>query len=553
VILRTLIGLHASARRAALALLIGVAVAACTDYTRDLPPVPPVEMKGFEPSVKNALEKARAQFDAIAAKRPDRERLGEAYGELAMMYHAQDLVAPAAVAYANAHRLAPDDKRWPYLLGHLYNDAARVPEAIASFEEVLAKHPADAPTLLALGQAYLQSGAFDKAEAMYERLKALPNAEPAALAGLGKVALARHDYALAVERLEQAVKLAPDATKLHQPLAIAYRGVGDPAKADEHVRLFAIDGFDPTVDDPIADALSDKVLASKVLLRRGQRAGKSGRFDLAEKAFRAAVDASPNDAEAIANLGISLANLGRLDEAETRLADAIAKDDSIAVAHLSLGVVYDRKGRDAAAIEQYAATIRLDADNVAAHVYEADALMRTGQADKAIPLYREALAKAPGSSRMQMSLAMALVRSGKRAEARSVLEAALAEQPDNLAIGNALARLLATAPEPTVRDGPRSLELARKVFDATRSPEVGQTYAMALAETGHYAEAVKLQQETLIAYERSRAPVFRPALERNLERYRRNEPAREGWAPEDPIFEPRSPAARLASPAERPS
>ena len=178
-ILRALIGLHASARRAALALLIGVAVAACTDYTRDLPPVPPVEMKGFEPSVKNALEKARAQFEAIAAKRPDRERLGEAYGELAMMYHAQDLVAPAAVAYANAHRLAPDDKRWPYLLGHLYNDAARVPEAIASFEEVLAKHPADAPTLLALGQAYLQSGAFDKAAAIYERLKALPSAEPA--------------------------------------------------------------------------------------------------------------------------------------------------------------------------------------------------------------------------------------------------------------------------------------------------------------------------------------------------------------------------------------
>jgi hypothetical protein len=125
-----------------------------------------------------------------------------------------------------------------------------------------------------------------------------------------------------------------------------------------------------------------------------------------------------------------------------------------------------------------------------------------------------------------------------------VLETALTAQQDNYAVANALARLLATATDASLRDGARALELARNVFAATRSPEVGQTYAMALAETGRFTEAAKLQQETLIAYERSKLPVFRPALERNLERYKRNEPAREGWAPEDPIFQPRSPAAQ---------
>jgi Flp pilus assembly protein TadD len=290
-----------------------------------------------------------------------------------------------------------------------------------------------------------------------------------------------------------------------------------------------------------------------VLLRRGQREGKSGRFDLAEKAFRAAVAADPNDAEAIANLGISLANLGRIDEAQQRLEEALAKDDTIVVAHVSLGVVYDRKGRDAAAIEQYAKATRLDPANIPALVYQADALMRTGYATKAVPLYRDAAAKSPGSSRMEMSLAMALVRSGDLAQARDVLESAAKAQQDNYAIANALARLLATAPNVSLRNGARALELARKVFEATRSPEVGQTYAMALAETGNFTEAVKLQQETLIAYERSKLPVFRPALERNLQRYKRSEPAREGWAPEDPIFQPRSPAAQLVASASRPS
>ena len=533
--------------RIVIAALVVASIAGCADYTKGLPAVPAVSTNGLEPSVVKAVERARANFDATAAKRPSREKLADAYGDLAMTYHAQDLVAPAAIAYANAHRLNPDDKRWPYLLGHLYNDSARVSDAIESFEEVIAKHPTDAPTLLALGQIYLQTGAFDKAQAIYERLQSQPGGQAAALAGLGKLALAKHDYLQAVTKLEAALALVPEATRLRQPLAMAYQGEGDNAKAQRELALFRSDGPEPTVDDPLADALSDKVAASRVLLRRGQRDGKAGRFDLAEKAFRLAVAADPNDAEAIANLGISLANLGRIDEAQQRLEEALSKDDSIAAAHLSLGVVYDRKGRDADAIAQYARAAAQDPGNVAALVYQADALMRTGEAAKAIPLYRDALAKSPGSGRMEMSLAMALVRTGEFKDARAVLETAASAQPDNYAIANALARLLATARDAQLRDGPRALSLAQRVFEATRSPEVGQTYAMALAENGRFDEAIKLQQETLIAYERSKLPVFRPALERNLERYQRREPVREGWPPQDPIFQPRSPAAQRVS------
>jgi Flp pilus assembly protein TadD len=48
----------------------------------------------------------------------------------------------------------------------------------------------------------------------------------AALAGLGRAALPRHDYARAAQVLEQALGLDPTAESLHAPLAIAYRGLG---------------------------------------------------------------------------------------------------------------------------------------------------------------------------------------------------------------------------------------------------------------------------------------------------------------------------------------
>jgi tetratricopeptide (TPR) repeat protein len=327
---------------------------------------------------------------------------------------------------------------------------------------------------------------------------------------------------------------------------MAYQGIGDRAKAEENLRQFASDGGEPSVDDPIADALGDKVAASKVLLRRGQRAGKSGRFDLAERAFRAAVAADPTDAEAIANLGISLANLGRIDEAQERLRQALAMDDSITVAHLSLGVVHDRKGQDQAAIDEYEATLKHDADNAQARAYLADARMRLGQPLIAAAQYRQALERTPESTRMRYALAMAYVKGGRFADARKVLEEGLAAQPGHQIYANALARILATAPDASVRDGPRALQMAKGVFEATRNPDVGLTYAMAMAETGHFDEATKLQKETIIAFERSKAEGSQPLMARNLSLYERHQPTREAWPADDPVFRPRSPAARLA-------
>jgi hypothetical protein len=42
--------------------------------------------------VKKKLAEARANLDRIVAAKPSNQELGNAYGELAMTYHAQDLL-----------------------------------------------------------------------------------------------------------------------------------------------------------------------------------------------------------------------------------------------------------------------------------------------------------------------------------------------------------------------------------------------------------------------------------------------------------------------------
>ena len=506
-----------------------------------LKPVPAPDTSAFEPSVRKALAQAQAQFERIAAGKPGQAQLGEAYGELGMSYQAQALVDPAEAAYADARALAPGDARWPYLQGHLYNDASRVPEAIQAFEAALAIAPSDAAIELSLAQVYLQDGKLDQAQALYERLQSDDKARAAALAGLGKVALAKRQYREAIEHFEEALKLWPSASVLRRPLATAYQALGDQAKAEENLARFSPDGQEPSVDDPVGDILRSRVApSSRVLMSRGKRAAEAQRLDIAEAAFRAAVEADPKNAEAVANLGITLANLGRTDEAQRMLAQSVSMDASDAIAQFSLGAVYDRQGRDALAIKQYEIALARDPGNSAARVYLADAKLRLGLAAQAAALYRRALEHSPDDPRVRYNLAMAELKQRHYAEARRVLEDALKAQPDNFGLINALARLLASAPDASVRNGPRSLAMAKALYEATHNADVEQTYAMALAETADYAQATTIQREAIEAFERLGASAMKPVLERNLALYQHGKPVREGWAPQDVAFQPRA-------------
>jgi tetratricopeptide (TPR) repeat protein len=523
--------------------------AGCEAPVGDLTPIPATDTSKLEPAVRNRIASAQAEFERVASGSPSRAELAAAYGELGMVYHAQDLPTPAEAAYVNASRLAPRDKRWPYLLAHLYADASRLPEAIRTFEAVRAIDPNDAPTRIYLGQLYLQGGELGKAKESFEKAKQSKDARAAALAGLGKTALAARQYKEAADDLEEALKLWPNASQLRHPLAMAYRGLGETAKAEENLARHAVKGAEPGIVDPIVDDMSSRVVVSRVLLRRGQQFGRAGRFDLAEQAFRAAVASDPVSAEARANLGISLANVGKVQEARDQLLESVRLDDSNALAHFSLAVVCDRLGDDKTARVQYLAALRRDPSHVEALVYVADLMVRTGELDQAVAQYRRALKAFGDSTRIELSLAMALIKAGRRAEAKKALEQALVAEPKSAEVINSLARLLATAREAGVRDGKHALELSEKLFQATRSLAVGQTYAMALAESGRFREATTLQQETIIGYQRSKTPVDVQFLQRNLRLYQEQKAARDGWSPRDPVFFPRSPAAALVATA----
>ena len=63
---------------------------------------------------------------------------------------------------------------------------------------------------------------------------------------------------------------------------------------------------------------------------------------------------------------------------------------------------------------------------------------------------------------------------------------------------------------------------------------------------GRFDQAVALQKQVIIGAERSGGRRGLPFLQRNLALYEQHKATREGWSADDPLFQPRSPAARLA-------
>jgi tetratricopeptide (TPR) repeat protein len=174
----------------------------------------PVSLPGLsavDGSVREQIEGAYAAVADLLRHGSDTDVLGSAYGRLGMVLQAAEYYEAAEPSLLNAQALAPDEVRWPYFLGHLYQSRGRLTDAKAAFARTLELRPDDLATLIWLGRVHLDEGNVDEAEALFTRASAQAPDAIAVLAGLGRAALTRRDYAMAAARFERALEVDAEA------------------------------------------------------------------------------------------------------------------------------------------------------------------------------------------------------------------------------------------------------------------------------------------------------------------------------------------------------
>ncbi len=542
---RTLSGRARAVRLAAcLALVPLLAYAAPEEGHRDevAPadlPIPDPALEGLEPGVVERLATAReALLSAVESPDAGPTERGRLYGNTGRVFHAHHVFTVAEACYLNAAELAPEETLWPYLLGFLYEDTARFPEARAKYRRVLELDSYHALATLRLARVHLELGEIEPAEKLLADLDSEGDLAAPVHAALGKIATSRGAHAEAAHHYQAALAAQPRASQLHYPLALAYRRLGELDKARQHAGQGGTAKV--TIPDRILNDVGSLSVSSQMFLTTGAQALKAKRFDLAGKAFRGAIAVNPENKRAHLNLAVVLAKEGDLDAAEASAREALRLDPEYGFAYFNLGTFSESRGRLPEAMDFYRKALEKDPGNLKANFRLANTLMRAGDYERAAHHYRAAVEIAPALARARYLESLAWIALRRYAAAREVLEEAVRIHPKSSELSGSLARLLATSRPPAAADAERALALAGGLDHD--NPEHIETMAMALAAAGRFEQAIAAQQALLDAARGHADPGLIGQLEYNLERYRGGQASDRPWLIKEPT--PAETAAR---------
>jgi len=226
---------------------------------------------------------------------------------------------------------------------------------------------------------------------------------------------------------------------------------------------------------------------------------KKGQMDAAIRYFQRAIQLQPDYPVAFCNLGYALLQAGRRTEALAAYNKALELDPRYALAHNDLGNILLQLGRTDQAMDHFQQAAEILPDFAEARFNVAEVFLARGRLDDAISQYKKALEIRPDLDGAEYKLGNIFAQQGRESEAVSHYERALKIRPDQAPACNNLAWLLAASPDPSLRNGPRAIELAQRANQLARggNPVFLGTLAAAYAEAGQFGEAVKTIERAL--------------------------------------------------------
>ncbi|MEM1179023.1 MAG: tetratricopeptide repeat protein [Acidobacteriota bacterium] len=257
---------------------------------------------------------------------------------------------------------------------------------------------------------------------------------------------------------------------------------------------------------------------------------ETGSIDAALATLKRAVQEAPSFVRARQRLGALLESQGRIDEAAEHF-QAVAELEEApqqerALALYQLGRLRALGDQSQAAIQNFEQAIEWMPELWQAHIALGRRLLATGQPVRAAESFGRAASINPEHVAARVEEAQSLILAGRYGDARLRLEAGLTALPQAAEIAHTLARLLATAPDPSVRNGDGALALAAGVLEAYPWPSHAETYVMALAELGRFDEAVERQRQLIQGAQAEGRNADLPRLQQHLQAFQARQPVR---------------------------
>ena len=253
---------------------------------------------------------------------------------------------------------------------------------------------------------------------------------------------------------------------------------------------------DETLFSHALQATTRNHLASAVL---GSTAAQTGRMNEAARLFEQAIQWRPDSFEAHTAYGVALLNSGNLEKAEEHLHRAIQFNPMQFEAFNGLGAVLSRQKKPDEALEKFTSALNINPNYGEARLNRAMMLQQLGRAPEALDDYFAALPLVAPNPQVLLNIGNLLLAQHRSGEALGLFRQVLQLQPDHVDAINRVAWILATHPDPNVRNGAEALSLAQQACALTKQQHAPSlnTLAAALAENGQFPEAAQHMQQAI--------------------------------------------------------
>ncbi|MGD0614577.1 MAG: tetratricopeptide repeat protein, partial [Verrucomicrobiota bacterium] len=212
-----------------------------------------------------------------------------------------------------------------------------------------------------------------------------------------------------------------------------------------------------------------------------------------------AVELSPRDPRTRLQLGAILAEQGQLDRAIAEGSLAVQLGPQYGFAYQSLATWLVIAGRDEQAVEAARQGLAVAPYNPVLHYALGLTLEDKGEFAAATDQLKDAVLLRPDWALAHLHLGTLLLRSANAIDGLKELKDAVRLAPDSPAVIDRVARILATASDAVLRNGPEAVRLAAHACALTgeKDPKLLGTLAAAYAETGRFSDAIRVAQQAL--------------------------------------------------------
>jgi tetratricopeptide (TPR) repeat protein len=295
---------------------------------------------------------------------------------------------------------------------------------------------------------------------------------------LGVAFANQHEPDTAVAEYRKAIECKADCAEARYNLAVLLARQGETAEAIAQYE----------------EVLRTQPDFSEAYNNLGSLRMQQGRVEDAVACYRQAIRWMPRFPEAHNNLGNALASRNQLEEAVAEYGEALDANPDYAEAHNNLGSLFGRQGRFAEAVAHFQRTLDI----------------------------------VPGHADAQRNLALALNHWNESPAARMDGHDSAGSSSAEVAMLNDIAWVMATSPDPSIRNGQRAVALAEQAIaiPAGRNVETLATLAAAYAETGRFPEAIEAANEALTLVEESN-PALAQRIRTALAQYETGVPFRD--------------------------